>query len=540
MRIERNYSIKYNKARNPLTRELHKYTQGLGHALLNAEGIAALGFIIILFLRLRPSAVLARELPVPNSVFCAVLAVVTGIAFWPNLHSPLLHDSYGLVYLPSRQSLSDIGRLFYVHPTSGDFFFRPLSYLAYWLLSKWAHFEPFRWHLGSLIAHITNALLVYALARQLSFAKFAAFAAGLLFALHGSRPEAVAWAASRVDLLATFFVLLTLLSVNRLLNTGRRHWYVPIVICTVAALLSKESAYGLPFLACAMFFLRSDRKRGIPVLVLLLALSAAVFSYRFWVIGGIGGYGAASHDPAILHFSLLRTIDALFFRQWALLFFPINWSEPLGTLERLTLAVMLALLIVLLFRPRANRRLLLAALAMTIAAALPVEHLLLIGSDLNGARVLYLPVLGFAFFWGVLIQGRETVKAQALVVFGLLLFQAAALEHNLAIWREVASLGQQSCHFIASQLIGGNAPIAIENLPAKWKGVYFLNNSFPACVLLNSGSKLHELPNIETEPSAVRVRTFRWDDATRHFELVTGSPGTPLTTPSGSPPVSPR
>jgi hypothetical protein len=510
----------------------------LGHALLNAEGIAALGFILLLFLRLRASSVQTPELPIPNAVISAALALTVGIAFWPNLHSPLLHDSYGLVYLPSRQSLADVGRLFYAHPTSGDFFFRPLSYLAYWFLSKWAHFDPFRWHLGSLIAHIANTLLVYALARQFSFPKFAAFATALLFALHGSRPEAVAWAASRVDLLATFFVLLTLLSIAGLLNTGQRRWYVPIAICTLCALLSKESAYCLPFLACPFLFIRGNRKRAFPVLVLLLVLCGAVFSYRFWVIGGIGGYGAASGHPTILHFSLLRTIDALFFRQWAILFFPINWSEPLGTLLWLALGVMLVLLIVLLFRPRANRRLLLAALAMTIAAALPVEHLLLIGSDLNGARVLYLPVLGWAFFWGILIQGRETVKAQALVVFCLLFFQAAALEHNLAIWREVASLGQQSCRFIAKQLINGNAPIAVQNLPAKWKGVYFLNNSFSACVLLNSGSKLQEPLNIETEPSTVRARMYRWDEATRQFQLVTGSPETPPTTPSGSPPAS--
>ena len=36
------------------------------------------------------------------------------------------------------------------------------------------------------------------------------------------------------------------------------------------------------------------------------------------------------------------------------------------------------------------------ALAFTLAAAIPVQHLLLIGPDLNGSRVLYLPSIGFA------------------------------------------------------------------------------------------------------------------------------------------------
>lgn len=513
----------------------------MGHALLNAEGIAALVFLFIFLLRLKEPAVPVAELRGSSGLLCLVLAAIVAAAFGPNLDSPLLHDSYGLVYLPSRQSFGDIARLFYAHPTSGDFFFRPLAYSAYWLYSKWAHFEAFRWHLGSLAAHVANTLLVYLLARRLSLTKFGAFTAALLFALHGSRPEAVSWAASRVDLLATFFVLLVLLSVNRLLDTAQNRWYLPIVICTVAALLSKESAYCLPFLTCAMLFLRSRPDGAVRVLILLTALCLAVFSYRYWVIGSIGGYGAASGDPAILHLSPLRTLNAIFFRQWALLFFPINWSERPNVFLWAALAVMVALLVALLIRPRGNRRLMLAALVMTIAAALPVEHLLLIGSDLNGARVLYLPTLGFALFWGLLAQTAHTLKAQILVVSGLVFFQLAALEHNLSLWGEVAALGRQSCRFIARELVDDNSPVTVQNLPAKWKGVYFLKNSFSACVLLNSDGKLHELPNIETSSQAAHARTFRWNDSAQQFQLITaGSPYTPPATPSGSPPVSPQ
>ena len=450
---------------------------------------------------------------------CLATALIGAAVFWPNLNSPLLHDSYGLIYLPSRQSFGDIVRGFYTHPASADFFFRPLSYAAYWLLSKWARFEPFRWHLGSLAVHVINSLSVYLLARQLSYSKFAAFAASLLFAIHGSRPEAVSWAASRVDLLATFFVLLALLSINQLLDTGQRRWYWFIAICTVAALLSKESAYCLPFLAFAMLFVRSRRKDAWSVIALLAVLCAAVFSYRYWLVGSIGGYGAASGDPAILHFSLLRTLNALFFRQWAILFFPINWSEPPNGFLWLTMGLMLGLLIALLIRPRGDRRLLLAGLAMTVAAALPVQHLLLIGSDLNGARVLYLPALGLTLFWGALIQRCGSFKLQAALVAGLSLFQIAALGHNLFIWREAASLGQQSCRFIARELIANDAPIAVQNLPAKWKGVYFLSNSFPVCVLLNSDGKLHTPPAITTDAAPGEARTFRWNEATRQFQI---------------------
>jgi len=57
---------------------------------------------------------------------------------------------------------------------------------------------------------------------------------------------------------------------------------------------------------------------------------------------------------------------------------------------------------------------LLCSLAVLIVACLPVEHLLLIGPALTGARVLYLPSLGFALFWAaILIAPHGSAYARA-------------------------------------------------------------------------------------------------------------------------------
>ncbi len=339
--------------------------------------------------------------------------------------------------------------------------------------------------------------------------------------LHGSRPEAVAWAASRVDLFATFFVLLTLLSTNALLGTKRTLWYIPVVGCALAAVCCKESAFAIPFLVWAMLFLRNEPRRPVRVLAVLFVTAGVAFLFRYRVIGSVGGYGAATGHPTVLHFSLIRTLNALFYRQWALLFFPMNWSVPPSIVVWFALAVHLGLLIWLLVRARADRKFLLAALGMTLAAALPVQHLLLISGDLNGARVLYLPTLGLALFWGLLIGSRPSLAEQSWVMAGLLFFQIAALSHNLSIWRSVALEAQSACHFIATEITGDQTPVAVPDLPFKRRGVYFLNNSFPACVMLNSGGELKTLPYIRTETRQAGqpgVRVYRWNDIAGRME----------------------
>jgi hypothetical protein len=103
------------------------------------------------------------------------------------------------------------------------------------------------------------------------------------------------------------------------------------------------------------------------------------------------------------------------------------------------------------------------------------------------------------------------------VIGGLLVsFQLTALEHNLAIWRTVAQLSRESCGYLADELLREPAPIAVTHVPATWDGVYFLKNSLPACILLNSKGALKQLPEISSDPIAGE-RVFQWNDADASF-----------------------
>ena len=241
----------------------------------------------------------------------------------------------------------------------------------------------------NLAIHLANSALVWLLARRLSMGRFPATVAALVFALHGTRPEVVSWAAARFDLLAAFFALAALLAIDR---------FPLMAFFTVLALLSKEAAYGLPFLVLLLIPMspRGERVRILKAATGVAAVCALVFVWRSWFLGGIGGYTTQTGAPSIFQFSAVRSAKALFYRQWAILLFPINWSRAPGLLLQFATVAMVAVAAGFLRYSHGPRRLLATSLGFVVLAALPAQHLLLIGTDLNGARVLYLPAVGLA------------------------------------------------------------------------------------------------------------------------------------------------
>lgn len=84
---------------------------------------------------------------------------------------------------------------------------RDLSYAVNYALDG---YNPRGYQATNLLLHIFNSLLLLLLAARLTGRSLLGSLAGLLFALHPVHVEAVSWLSSRKDLLATFFVFLSL------------------------------------------------------------------------------------------------------------------------------------------------------------------------------------------------------------------------------------------------------------------------------------------------------------------------------------------
>jgi hypothetical protein len=213
-------------------------------------------------------------------------------------------------------------------------------------------------------------------------------------------------------------------------------------------------------------------------------------------------------------------IKSLLFREWAILFFPINWSLPSLAVACGTV-LMIGGAAIFLVASRPARRCVVGAAILVIAAALPAQHLLLIGRELTGARVLYLPIAFTGLFWGVVAQGCPRPRMACIAACGLVAFQLVALEHQLRIWREVAFRAQGICRDFGQRVARDRRPVFVRNLPATFEGVFFLNDGFPECVAYNSREPLSDVhvDSREAIPPA-GARIFAWNPGTGQIDEV--------------------
>ena len=177
------------------------------NSIMNMQSIAALLFVLGIVWRSRsPRTAHTRDgesFSRRDVLLVAALAAVAGLAFLRTADAPFLHDSNSHVMAAAARSWKETFRIFCVHPAAGDFFYRPIGYLSYSIDSKWAGFLPVRWHIWNMALHGLNSGLVYYLARLLALSRAPSLGASLVFALHGTRPEAVSWVAGSANRCST-------------------------------------------------------------------------------------------------------------------------------------------------------------------------------------------------------------------------------------------------------------------------------------------------------------------------------------------------
>ena len=146
-------------------------------------------------------------------------------------------------------------------------FYRPLASLSIRADQVLFGPSPVGSHATNLVLHILATWLVFGLGLRFGMPGPAAFAAGLLFAVHPVHSEAVAWISGRFDVLCGALYLLALWLLTGAVQ--RRSWtlYGLALASGGAALLSKEMAATLPgavFLCGAFGLTRAGKPASEP------------------------------------------------------------------------------------------------------------------------------------------------------------------------------------------------------------------------------------------------------------------------------------
>jgi hypothetical protein len=477
---------------------------------LNPEGWLGLALTVLLLTGSGGKGSKERQWGWWDAIAVTALSGATVAAFWRTIHFYFLSDDFIIVKYSNTFHLA-FRPLF--APAWGDGFYRPIGNVSLVVTSLWAGFNPLAWHATALAIHCANVGLVFLLATRLSMRRLASSFAAALFAFHGTRPEAATWIAGRFDLVATFFVLAGLLLFLHSCAEAHRTGYLSqtlSLVCMVLAILSKESAYVFPLLLLLLLAAQRDLSRNrINAVIPFFVTAGALFAYRLWLFGGLGGYrNPRTGESEALIFGL-STLKVLAVRVWTALYFPINWSaEPETYLAVLTVSYIAALM--LLAKSRPDRRLLTFGLGFVLVSVLPPLHLLGIGPTLENSRVLYLPSVGLCLMLAAAVDGLEG-SIRWLVFAGILGFHLVALQHNLDAW-DYASGRAKSASVVAAKCIGLRTEGSI--MPTTLRGVPLFANGFREAVEMQQDR--------DTGPSTAPPRMLIWDRQTDEARCVAG------------------
>lgn len=159
-----------------------------------------------------------------------------------------------------------------------SYYYRPTGLLFWWASTRLAGYDPWWHNLIDLLLFSANAALLALLARRLARDGAAGLIAGAAFACMPAAVSTALWMSDRYDLLAFFFGLLTLFSLESALE-GSRRAVLALAFWLFLAITSKEIGYA--FAACAILRAALQTQaprtwRAMIVAVTMLPVAAAL------------------------------------------------------------------------------------------------------------------------------------------------------------------------------------------------------------------------------------------------------------------------
>jgi len=315
-------------------------------------------------------------------------------------------------------------------------YYRPLMTFGYLLCYKAFGFSPAGFHLVSVLMHAATVCLIFTLTRRMFGDRTLALGTAALFALHPIHTESVTWIAAVTDLELTFFYALAFWFFLELDGSaGRRRILVWLAMTGsfTLALLSKEQAFTLPFLATVYeHFYRENRAetnwaRKLSRYLPLWLLAAAYLIIRRFALGGL--VVTSNHWEMTRQEVILSALALIGQYLWKLIW-PVKlcafyvFDKSAGILDPPIIAgVLSGILLTAGFGWLWKRsRLVSFGLIWLVVTLGPVLNPKWLGENVFAERYLYLPSVGFCWVsaWGLirlwrLLPSRQTIWRQAFI-----------------------------------------------------------------------------------------------------------------------------
>ena len=368
-------------------------------------------------------------------------------------------DTYVTGNLHLRQGLG-LGGIGWAFGSSMASNWHPLTWLSHMLdyqvfgLRAWGH------HLGNVLLHTLNAVLLFLLCRRLTGAAWKSLVVALFFGLHPLHVQSVAWVSERKDVLSACFFLLSLLAYARhAQETSRRSgrlslYYGGALLLFALGLMAKPMLVTLPFVLLLLDYWPLGRWQSGQIRKLLFEklpfalVSVASCVVTFFVQRAGGGMAdlrqfsvAGRVENALV--SYLRYLGKTFWPADLAVLYPFVPRWPLWMVLGSGLFVVAVSAAALALRRQ--RPYLLVGWLWVVGMLVPGIGLVHVGQQSMADRYMYLPLVGLllVIVWGLVDLAGESRQRLRVLSVATVVAAIACLDitgREIGYWRDSESL----------------------------------------------------------------------------------------------------
>ena len=422
----------------------------------------------------------------------------------------------------------------------------PLTSLSHLLDYELFGFEPAGHHLTSLLFHTASTLLLFSILKRMTAAFWPSLFVALAFAVHPLNVESVAWVAERMNVLSTFFWLLTIAVYIRYAERPGIGRFLLVVLVFGLSIMTKAMVVTLPFALLLLDYwplgrlqlkrvsdeqdleqTESEQVDGrrvplwrlllekIPLFVLVGALSAVTFiaQQRGGTMSGLGNV-PLKYRLANALVSYVVYISKMVWPSRLAVFYPHPFNKlPIWQVVASALVLLAVSVAVLWFARR--RKYLTVGWLWYFGILVPVIGLVQVGAQARADRYTYLPFIGLFIMiaWGLpdlLAKWKCRSVALGAAALAVLLALSIGARLQLRHWRNNKALFEHAISVTGDNFFMNNNYANILNRIGQVESAI---DYFYKALRIKSNS-----PEVHNNLGNALGKINRIDDAIKHFK----------------------
>ena len=329
------------------------------------------------------------------------------------------------------------------HSFAGNWF--PLTWISHMLDCQLFGLDAGAHHFTNLVLHTAATLLLFAVLKRITHARWPSAFVAALFALHPLHVESVAWIAERKDVLSAFFWMVTLWTYARYVERPGRARYLWTLIAFALGLMAKPMLVTLPLVLMLLDYWPFARGLRIKEKLPFFALSAAACVVTYLAHAQAKAVISLETIPAALRVenalvSYAAYIGEMLWPSGLAVFYPYP-KDGLALPAALSAIGLAAVTIAARKRPY-----LLVGWLWFLVTLAPVIGLVQAGLQARADRYMYLPMIGLAIMiaWGGAELLHSRVQVQLALAAAALAACAVVTWMQVAYWQDGVTLFQRA------------------------------------------------------------------------------------------------